>query len=583
MHAIGGESRHWLQRRSLRERMAASLAGLMFALAALLGGLIGQSSIDQARERVGQSLATDAQRLAERLTTEIAARSRELGLIAGTDVVRNLPTNVTAAPVIGVVPKLSPVLAHAQSLLESLRQSVPAYVSISVADISGHVLASTDPATLGTDVSTRVPVRDTRRPRGPAADSAPATIDLFQPIRSEDGTVVGAMFAQLSWPWVRAIERSVVSADTDGVVRHETFLTNAQDVVLLGPPGSVGQTLALSVSNRARAGFFGATVEQWPDGGPFLTGTSLVAPDAAEQPGTPQSLRWVVLIRESEESAFAGAYALRRAIWIAGLVIAASFALLGWYLAGMITAPLGRIATAAERLRQGDDVEIPRLRGAAEIETLATSLRAMVATLTRKQIALDEMEELALRDPLTGLLNRHGLRIVVERLLHQARREQSSLLVFVGDLDGFKAVNDTLGHARGDQLLCQVASRLSRAVRGEDVVARLGGDEFVLALLAPGGADDPDAQAVAIRAQAAIAAPYTIDGTAVRVGCSLGGASWPEDAVDHDHEQVQTSEFDEVLERADAALYRVKRTEKGRIAFYRNTPSRIVSTAPVED
>jgi diguanylate cyclase (GGDEF)-like protein len=578
-------ARHWLQRRSLRERIAASLAGLIFTLAAILGGIIGQSAIDQARERVEQSLATDAQRLAERLNTELAARSRELGLLASTDVVQYLPSTITSAPGLGVVAKLTPTLAHTQSLLDSLRHSFPSYVAISVADTNGRVLASTDPAILGTEVSTRESGRDLRR--GPVTGisdfAAPSpTIDLFHPIRGTDGTVVGVIVAKLAWSWVRMIERTVVTSDSDGVLRHETFLINNLDVVVLGPPGSVGQSVALSVANRARAGFFGASVEQWPDGGPFLTGTALVALDGQDQGTGPQSLRWVVLIREGQDSAFASAYALRAAIWIAGIVIAASFAAIGWFLAGMISAPLARIANAAERLRQGDDIEIPRLRGPAEIETLSTSLRAMVATLTRKQIALDEMEELALRDPLTGLLNRHGLRIVIEQLMERAKAEAASLLIFVGDLDGFKAVNDTLGHASGDQLLCQVANRIARSARGSDVVARLGGDEFVLALLAPHGSDDTEARAVAHRVQAAIAAPYMIDGVKVQVGCSLGGATWPEDVAEHDGVTLQTAEFDEVLERADAALYRVKRSEKGRIEVHQGLLRRIANVASSE-
>jgi diguanylate cyclase (GGDEF)-like protein len=584
MAGLGRRPRQWFQRRSLRERIAGSLAAVIFALSALLGGLIGQSSIDQARARVSQSLATDAQRLAERLNTELASRSRELGLIASTDVVQEIPSTVAQTPGLGVAPKLTPTLAHTQSLLDSLRHSFPSYVAISVTDTVGRVLASTDPAALGTDISSRDAQRDRQpRPAGGGDAPPPPTIDLFQPIRNADGTVVGVIVGQLAWSWIRAIERTVVTADSDGVVRHEAFLINNQDMVLLGPPGSMGERLVLSMSNRARAGFFGASVERWPDGGPFLTAAALVAPDGPDPGASLQNLRWVILIREGEQAAFAGAYALRDGIWVAGVVIAASFAVFGWFLAGMISAPLARIATAAERLRQGDDTEIPRLRSPSEIEALSTSLRAMVATLTRKQIALDEMEELALRDPLTGLLNRHGLRMTIDRLLRQAQAEQSSLMVFVGDLDGFKAVNDTLGHASGDRLLCQVANRLARAVRSGDVVARLGGDEFVIALLAPGGVQDEDARAVAQRAQAAIAAPYTIDGEPVRVGCSLGGACWPDHVREHDPANVQTAEFDEVLERADAALYAVKRTGKGKIAFHGRTVPRVTAAAATED
>jgi diguanylate cyclase (GGDEF)-like protein len=566
----------WLQHRSLRERIGGSLAVLVFLLAAVLGGLIGQSSVNQARARVGQSLSSDARRLAERLNTEMASRARELSLLASTDLLQEIP--VTATPVVGlgVAPSLTPALAHTQSLLDGLKRSVPSYLWIAVADPFGRVLASTDPTILSADISNRSGPRDGFRPHGASAATAlaadPRAIDLVQPIRAGDSTVVGVIAAQLGWGWVRDIERAAVTADDDAVVRRETFLLNNQDIVLMGPPGSVGQHLTLPVSNRARAGFYGASIEPWPDGESFLTGTAMTAADGPPPGQGAADMRWVVLVRQAEDVAYAAAYDLREAIWLAGLAIALSFALVGWLLAGMITAPLARIAAAAERLRQGDDVEIPRIRGPAEIDSLSASLRALVATLTRKQVALDEMEELALRDPLTGLLNRHGLRLSVERLLMQAHADRSSLMVFVGDLDGFKAVNDTLGHAGGDLLLCQVARRLARSVRASDVVARLGGDEFVLALSAPAGAADVDARAVALRAQAAIAAPYEIDGALVRVGCSLGGACWPDDVAERDPDGTLPIEFDEVLERADAALYDVKRSGKGRMMLHGERP-----------
>lgn len=572
MASLGVKPLAWLRRRSLRERIGGSLAMLVFLMATVLGGLMGQSSVNQARARVGQSLAVDAQRLAERLNTEMASRARELSLLASTDLLQQLPSTAAQVPGLGFAPLLTPALAHTQSLLDGLKRSFPSYVWISVADPFGRVLASTDPAAVGTDISNRSSVRDQLRPAnagstGPLAADLKA-IELVQPIRASDGTVVGVIAAQLAWSWVRTIERAVVTADDDAVVRRETFLLNSQDVVLMGPPGSVGQHLALPVSNRARAGFYGSTIEAWPDGGNFLTGTALTAADGPA-PGTgTQDIRWVVLVRQAEAVAYASAHDLREAIWLAGLLVAISFAVFGWLLAGMMSSPLARIAEAAERLRQGDDVEIPRIRGPAEIDSLSASLRALVATLSRKQLALDEMEELALRDPLTGLLNRHGMRMAIDRLLKQAHADHSSLMVFVGDLDGFKAVNDTLGHAGGDMLLCQVANRLSRAVRASDVVARLGGDEFVLALTAPGGLADADARAVANRAQAAIASPYEIDGALVRVGCSLGGACWPDDVGERDPHGTLPVEFDEVLERADAALYLVKRSGKGRIAFH---------------
>jgi diguanylate cyclase (GGDEF)-like protein len=187
-------------------------------------------------------------------------------------------------------------------------------------------------------------------------------------------------------------------------------------------------------------------------------------------------------------------------------------------------------------------------------------------------VALDEMQELALRDPLTGLLNRNGLRLHLQNAMLSARAEGSGLLVFVCDLDGFKAVNDKLGHAAGDQLLMLVARRLSAAMRSGDAVARLGGDEFVLALRAPDGVSDAAARALAERVLLAISAPYDLAGSVAHVGGSLGGAAWPEQAEARNDAAGRypsdPMKLDGVFEKADAALYMVKRSGKGRVLMH---------------
>jgi len=146
-------------------------------------------------------------------------------------------------------------------------------------------------------------------------------------------------------------------------------------------------------------------------------------------------------------------------------------------------------------------------------------------------------------------------------------------MLFVCDLDGFKAVNDKLGHAAGDLLLKMVAQRLSAAMRSGDAVARLGGDEFVLALRAPGGFADPGARDLAHRALAAIKAPYDLAGSPAIVGGSFGGAAWPdhaEGAPAATGVRVVSDpiKLDGVFEKADAALYAVKRSGKGRVLVH---------------
>ncbi len=565
---------------SLRTRVGLALAVVIFAVAAILGGLIGESSVNQLRARIGQVLATDAARVAERLNTEMGARARELTLLAALDPLRSFANATPVAPVSPPFPQSNDVL-RVQSIVSELKRSFPAYVWIGVTDPQGKVIAATDPASVGTDIASRMSSREIQRSRSatPTVEGSepdvPRLIDVTHPILATDGTVAGLIVAQLPWDWIRSLAGPLLSKDARGNVPGQLFIVSAQDTVLIGPSNTVGQKLPLQVSNRARAGFYGNSVEPWPAiggfaAGGFLTGASFAAGEGRFPGPGSQEMKWSVLIREKLDTAFAPAYDLRRSILLVGAVLAAVFAVIGWLLAGWITAPLRRIAVAAERLRQGDDIEIPLIRGAAEFASLSGSLRALVATLTRKQVALDEMQDLALHDPLTGLLNRNGMRVHIQRAVAEARAEGSGLLVCVGDLDGFKAVNDTLGHAGGDILLRQVAARFAASIRQDDIVARLGGDEFVLALRAPGGFTDADARAVAERALFAIAAPYEVSGRPVRIGCSLGAAFWPDHADPRAFPSDPTG-LSGVLEKADAALYAVKRAAKGRLLMHGET------------
>ncbi len=153
------------------------------------------------------------------------------------------------------------------------------------------------------------------------------------------------------------------------------------------------------------------------------------------------------------------------------------------------------------------------------------------------------------RDPLTGVANRAGFEAVVTEAL-RSRGGRPLGLAFV-DLDGFKGVNDELGHAAGDAVLVEVARRLSETLRDGDVVARLGGDEFALLLRDV----TPDRLAsVAERVQRHVARPVvTEDGTAT-VGASVGLASAPRDG-----ERVEL-----LLARADERMYRQKQARSGR-------------------
>jgi diguanylate cyclase (GGDEF)-like protein/PAS domain S-box-containing protein len=157
-----------------------------------------------------------------------------------------------------------------------------------------------------------------------------------------------------------------------------------------------------------------------------------------------------------------------------------------------------------------------------------------------------ELERAAWYDTLTGLPNRNLLSDRLEQLLARSRRTGQRLALFYLDLDGFKAINDSLGHAAGDQLLRQFAERLRRAVRSSDTVARLSGDEFVILLEDLRGREDSDAIASTIIA--ATREEFTIESNVLRVTTCIGIA----------FASGATSSAD-LLKQADAALYQAKR------------------------
>ncbi|GHE11306.1 diguanylate cyclase domain-containing protein [Klenkia taihuensis] len=166
---------------------------------------------------------------------------------------------------------------------------------------------------------------------------------------------------------------------------------------------------------------------------------------------------------------------------------------------------------------------------------------------TRQHLA--RIEQLAWTDPLTGLPNRRRLQEQVELALWEADAAGTAVGLLFVDLDGFKAVNDRLGHAAGDELLVEVSTRLRSSVRRTDLLARLGGDEFLVALPGlPVATAAAEAARVAVTLTTTLAAPVEVRGEQVRVGASIGCAVTPEDGAG----------FDALLHTADQRMYAVK-------------------------
>jgi diguanylate cyclase (GGDEF)-like protein/PAS domain S-box-containing protein len=185
-------------------------------------------------------------------------------------------------------------------------------------------------------------------------------------------------------------------------------------------------------------------------------------------------------------------------------------------------------------------------------EPSVNGIVANLSDVTDRRQSAERLAHHAYHDVLTGLPNRAAFLGRLERVVQRADTDGTELAVLFLDLDGFKTVNDTLGHEAGDRLLAQVARRLNPAVRPGDVFARLGGDEFTILL---DGIDDTAVPArVAQRLIRALEAPFDVDGHEVYLSCSIGIALG----------QGRNS-TEELLRQADLAMYRAK--DRGRCRF----------------
>ncbi len=226
--------------------------------------------------------------------------------------------------------------------------------------------------------------------------------------------------------------------------------------------------------------------------------------------------------------------------------------------AGIVAAPETTI-TAEYRLRHSDGSSrhVESIVSNMIADPTVSGLVLNTRDVTDRKALQEELAQQAFHDSLTGLSNRAVFRDRIEHALARGERNEGRLAVFLLDLDGFKTVNDSLGHDAGDQLLIAVAKRLEFQGRSSDTVARIGGDEF--GILLEDDADEARARALADRALAAFAVPFEVRGREVFIRASIGIAL---SVPGH-------SETDELIRNADTAMYAAKAAGKGRYEFFR--------------
>ena len=181
-----------------------------------------------------------------------------------------------------------------------------------------------------------------------------------------------------------------------------------------------------------------------------------------------------------------------------------------------------------------------------------------VRDVTESKVKEQKSRHIAHHDNLTGLPNRAFFLNHIEHAVLRAKSNRHKMAVLFLDLDGFKHVNDTLGHDAGDLLLKEVAIRLNGVIRNSDTVARMGGDEFTFVLNEIG--DDENASSVARKIIAVLSVPFDLKGQQCRVGGSIGIAVYPADSTD----------FETLLKQADEAMYLAKQSGKNTYRFHRD-------------
>lgn len=528
-----------------RWQVAALPALSCLGVAAVTAAIVVHIVTGRMANESGREVAAIAAEMADRLSREMAARGTEVQLLS------HLRSSQDA---------VAPARLRAQ--IEALRRSVPFYSWIGFVRADGIIEASTDGLLEGVDGSARpvfrnglqglwfgdvhpavVLARHLGRPGEPPLEF----VDVAVPVRDARQEVVGVLAAHLGWSWAGVVQQQVLVPRRDRR-QIEVMVVSASSSVLLGPQRMLGRPLGFDPARLPRQpGSWG--LHDWPDGTRAVTA---VAESRAH--GVFPGLGWRVIVRQPLDVVVAEARTLGGQIMAWGGAVALAFLGLGLWLAGRVAQPVSQMLQTSSRLRHAPS-GLAGGRRESDVRWVSELLRSMDEDLDTRARQVRQLKYDATHDPLTHLPNRAFLSELLAQVHPPGGRRDHEVLLLGFDLDGFKLVNDSHGHAAGDAVLQAVAARLTATLRDGDVAVRMGGDEFLVLIEVPAGQGDTLADEVASRLVQAVAEPIMHGGQGLSVGCSIGIAVWRSRGA---------VTLQDALGVVDRAMYQAKAQGKGR-------------------
>jgi diguanylate cyclase (GGDEF)-like protein len=383
-------------------------------------------------------------------------------------------------------------------------------------------------------------------------------IDFAAPIHNAEGQVIGVLGAHAHWSWVTRIVESAAFSHKNSAPDIEALIVD-HDGKVLYPEALMGEQLA--ASNSPSPG--------WSVGDGYLTSMVTVP--------TPSStaLSWSIAVRQPLETALQPARLLLYKLLILGVVAAVLFGLVAYYLALYLSRPIEQLARSAKQVQRNEPgARFPLEHPVQEIAQLGQSLDAMTQSLLGKERELQEANasleatvaqrtaaltqanaellSLAVHDGLTGVYNRRRFDEKLTEYTLLSRRTGRPFALLLIDADHFKRINDTHGHAVGDDVLKQLAALIQSSLRTTDFVARYGGEEFAVLLPEIAQPDTPEVVAEKVRAAIAEAFFPVVERVTVSIGVGLA------DPADNSHSAL--------IKRADQQLYQAKAAGRNQVA-----------------